>query len=120
MDEHERIAERYAQVAGVLDERGRRAVAAAAALAYGWGGTAAVARATGLSRSVIALGIKGLRGAVPSAAPGRVRRPGGGRKRLVVVGPTVGADLERLVEPVTRSARTGAASPRSATPSSSP
>ena len=102
MDERERIAARYGEVARVLDERGRRAVAAAEALAYGWGGIAAVARATRLSRDVIALGIKELRGVVPSAAPGRVRRPGGGRKKLVATDPTVRADLERLVEPVSR------------------
>jgi len=67
MDEQARITERYRQVARVLDERGRRAVAAAEALAYGWGGITVVARAVGLSRSVIALGIKERRGAVPSA-----------------------------------------------------
>src|SRR6266536_1813582 len=102
MNEQECIAERFTHVAGTLDERGRRAVAAAEALAWGWGGITAVARATGLARGVIALGIKELRGTVPSAAPGRVRRPGGGRKRLDAVDPTVRADLERLVEPTTR------------------
>src|SRR4051794_40021768 len=102
MNEHERIAERYAQVAAILDERGRRAVAAAEALAYGRGGITAVARATGLARGVITLGLKELRGTIPSAAPGRIRRPGGGRKRLDVSDPSVRADLERLVEPVSR------------------
>ena len=86
----------------VLDERGRRAVVATEALAYGWGGITAVAHATGLSRSVIALGMRELRGEVPSAAPGRIRRAGGGRKPLVVSDPTVRADLERLVDPVSR------------------
>src|SRR5215217_3906443 len=102
MEEHEAIRARYAQVAGTLDERGRRAVAAAEALAYGWGGISAVSRATGLARGVIALGIKELRGTVPVAAPGRVRRPGGGRKTLVARDPTVLTDLERLVEPAAR------------------
>ena len=102
MNEQERISERYRQVARVLDERGRRAVAATEALAYGRGGITLVARAAGLSRSVIALGIKELRGAVPSAGPGRVRRPGGGRKKLAMVDPTVCTDLERLVDPVSR------------------
>ena len=102
MSEQERIAARYTQVAGSLDERGRRAVAGAEALAYGWGGVTAVARAIGVSRGVIALGIKELRGLVPSAAPGRIRRPGGGRKKLVAIDPTVRDDLERLVEPVSR------------------
>jgi hypothetical protein len=102
MKEHEAIRERYARVAGTLDERSRRAVAAAEALALGWGGISAVSRATGLSRTAIRLGIAELRGTVPSAAPGRVRRPGGGRKKTVETDPTVRGDLERLVEPTTR------------------
>jgi hypothetical protein len=102
MEEQDAIRERYTRVAGTLDERGRRAVAASEALALGWGGIAAVARATGLSRDAIRLGIKELRGLGPVAAPGRVRRPGGGRKKLVVTDPTVRADLERLVAPATR------------------
>jgi hypothetical protein len=102
MSERGRIAERYGQVAGALDERGRRAVAAAEALTWGWGGISAVARATGLAPQTIRLGIKELRGEVPAAGPGRVRRPGGGRKKVVARDPTVRADLERLVEPVSR------------------
>ena len=96
------IRQRYERVTWVLDERGRRAVAAAEALTLGRGGITAVSRATGLSRKAIALGIKELTGAVSSAAPGRVRRPGGGRKPLVETDPTLQRDLERLIEPVTR------------------
>ncbi len=102
MKGQEGITERYARVAGTLDERGRRAVAASEALAIGWGGITAVSRATGLSRKVIEVGIKELSGTVPVAAPGRVRRPGGGRKTTVEKDPSVRADLERLVEPTTR------------------
>jgi transposase len=102
MSEQERVAERYALVAGTLDERGRRAVAAAEALAWGRGGIAAVARATGLSPQTIRNGVKELRGLLPGAAPGRMRRPGGGRKKTAARDPTVVADLERLVEPATR------------------
>jgi transposase len=98
----EGITERYARVAGTLDERGRRAVAASEALALGWGGITAVSQTTGLSRTVIPLGIKELRGLVESAAPGRIRRPGGGRKPIVATDPRVLTDLEHLVEPVTR------------------
>src|SRR5215218_1215577 len=102
MNEQGRIAERYGQVAGALDERGRRAVAAAEALALGWGGISAVARATGLAPQTIRLGIRELRGEIPAAGSGRVRRPGGGRKKTAERDPTVRGDLERLVEPATR------------------
>jgi hypothetical protein len=102
MEEQEAIAARYARVEGVLDERSRRAVAASEALGLGWGGITAVSRATGLSRRTIRLGIDELTGTVPGAAPGRIRRPGGGRKQIVALDPTVRDDLERLVEPATR------------------
>ncbi len=77
-------------------------MAASEALAQGRGGIAMVARATGLSRKALSLGIKELRGVVPSAGPGRVRRPGGGRKRIAETDPEALVDLERLVEPTTR------------------
>jgi len=102
MHETTAIAERYARVAGSLDERGRRAVAATEALAVGRGGIAQVAQATGLAREVIARGIRELRGEVPVAAPGRVRLPGGGRKTAETHDPTLRTDLEQLVEPATR------------------
>src|SRR5215469_3726873 len=102
MDTHEAIAYRYAHLAWALDERGRRLLAATEAVVLGRGGLMAVARATGLSRKAIALGIRELRGEVPLPPPGRVRRPGGGRKPLEAQDPTLRADLERLVEPSTR------------------
>ena len=43
-----------------------------------------------------------LKQAVSSTPLGRVRRPGGGRKRATVRDPKLQQDLERLVEPVTR------------------
>src|SRR5712692_6955159 len=102
MEQQEVIKARFARVAKTLDERARRAVAASEALALGWGGITAVSRATGLSRTVIQVGIQELRGTIPSAAPGHIRRPGGGRKKTVEKDPSVLVDLERLVEPATR------------------
>ena len=78
-------------------------MAAAEALALGWGGISRVARATGVSRGAIQAGIAELQ--TPEAdrlAPERQRRPGGGRKRTVDTDPTLRTDLERLVEPVSR------------------
>jgi hypothetical protein len=102
MDEMSAIAARYARVAGSLDERGRRAVAASEAVALGHGGITLVARATGLSRKAISRGIRELRGEVPVAPAGRVRRAGAGRKSLETQDPTLRIDLEALVEPTTR------------------
>jgi hypothetical protein len=95
------VAERYRRLAPVLDERARRLVVAAEAVALGRGGITRVARATGVSREVIRAGMAEL-GAAERLPAGRVRRPGGGRKRTVATDPTLWPDLERLVDPVTR------------------
>jgi transposase len=57
-----------------------------------------VVQATGISYSTIQRGLKELEGK-GRLAPGRIRRPGGGRKKTVVKDPTLRADLEGLVEP---------------------
>jgi hypothetical protein len=94
---------RYEALDPLLDERGRRRFAAAEALAAGRGGVTMVARITGIARSTIDRGLAELRGeAEPDAAPGRVRRKGGGRRPLVITDPTLLTDLKDLVEPSTR------------------
>jgi hypothetical protein len=99
--DHAAIKLRYAALDPVLDERVRRRFAAAEAMAAGRGGVTAVARITGLARSTIGRGLAELRGAATVPAD-RIRRPGGGRKPLVVTDPTLLADLKELVEPTTR------------------
>ena len=100
MDE-ERIKRRFDLLAGELNERTRRAVAAAEALAIGRGGISTVSRATGVSRQAIRQGIKELQ-EQPRTNEGRIRRKGGGRKKTEEKEPSLREDLERLVEPVTR------------------
>ena len=95
------IKQRYERVAPALNERTRRLVAASEAITLGRGGISAVSRATGLSRQVISQGIKELQDEEPTSS-GRIRRKGGGRKKLVEKDPQIGVDLEHLVEPVTR------------------
>ena len=95
------VRRRFRSLEGVLDERSRRLVAAAESKVWGTGGISAVSQATGLSRQVIRQGLKEL--SEPPAHPGgRVRRPGGGRKKAKQKDPTLVADLEKLVEPTTR------------------
>lgn len=87
-----------------MDERSRRIWAATEARAIGWGGVSLVAAATGLARNTVAAGLRelGRRGRPPHAQRGRVRRPGGGRKRLTEQQPKLLSRLEALVEPTTR------------------
>jgi hypothetical protein len=92
---------------GTLDERQARLCAAERALALGWGGITRLARVTGLARDTIAKGIAELR-AGAALAPGRVRRPGGGRKPVEVADPAVLPALADLVEASTAGSPTDA------------
>ena len=101
MDELAGVRDRFRTLEGVLDERSRRLLAAAESKTWGRGGISAVSQATGMSRQVIRQGLQELSDpAVP--ASGRIRRPGGGRKKAKQKDPTLLADLEKLVEPTTR------------------
>jgi hypothetical protein len=93
------IRARYVAIKDQLDERGRRLFVAAEKIAAGYGGTAAVSRATGVAHSTIIRGTKDLLTA--PAAPNRVRRKGAGRPALSQSNPAVLEDLRRLVEPAT-------------------
>jgi Rhodopirellula transposase DDE domain len=101
MNDHELIRERFSAVSCQLDERARRLLAATEARAAGYGGIAAVSQATGLAPSTIRRGLQDLTAETP-LAPGRVRRPGGGRKTLTNTDPTLLSDLLTLVEPDAR------------------
>jgi hypothetical protein len=93
------IRARYAAIKDQLDERGRRLFVAAEKAAAGYGGTAAVSRATGVARSTIIRGAKDLVAA--SSTTARIRRRGAGRPLSSKADPTVLEDLRRLVEPAT-------------------
>ncbi len=96
MIDEQAIGGRYRALAGELDERRRRLWAAAEARSHGRGGVAAVARATGMSATTIHKGRRELE-AGATLERGRVRRPGGGRKPLSELDPSLLAELERLV-----------------------
>src|ERR1035438_1050975 len=110
------IRERWLIVRDELDERGRRMWAAAEARSHGWGGVAAVVRATGISEATVRRGIaevaaggrapggrggpRGIAGVAAGArAPaGRGRRAGAGRKPILEVDPELPAALESLID----------------------
>ena len=69
------------RVMALLDERQRRLFAGLLAWRRGHGGILALAQMTGLSRTTIRRGIAELRSGI-GLADGRIRRAGGGRKRL--------------------------------------
>ena len=76
-------------------------MAASEAKGLGHGGVSLVHRASGLSRKAILKGIREIERGIP-LAPGRIRRPGAGRKPITVTDPGLVDSLEALIEPDTR------------------
>ena len=95
------IFQRFSALQPVLDERGRRRLAAAEALTAGHGGVAAAARATGVARSTIGRSLKELRSDALIDLL-RVRKPGAGRKPMTSTDASLVDDLRSLVEPDAR------------------
>ncbi|AZQ75817.1 ISAzo13 family transposase [Streptomyces luteoverticillatus] len=80
-----------------LDERQRRLVMGAEARILGHGGIRAVARAARASETTVRKGVNELE--TGEARLGRVRRPGGGRKKAAELDPGLRPALLALVEP---------------------
>ncbi len=96
---------KYRELRGTLNERARRLWAATEARSLGRGGIAAVMAATGMSSATVDKGLRELEAAESGQVvlpPGRIRRPGGGRKRARDQQPGLSAALERLVAPTAR------------------
>src|SRR5512132_3233940 len=96
----EALAAMFAVLGPHLDERQRRLLAGAQARALGRGGIAAVARASGMSRSTVRIGPTEIDQGPERT--GRVRRPGAGRPTAAERNPAVLAALDALVEPTAR------------------
>src|ERR1035438_6365613 len=94
------LRRKFSCVWPLLDERGRRLMAANEALSLGYGGVSRIRRACGLSRKAIAKGIQEI--ADGTSMPGPVRRWGAGRKSIVERDPKLLVSLDRLIEPDTR------------------
>ena len=96
---------KYDRLGSMMDERLTRHWAACEALALGYGGVSAGARATGLSRSTIRKGIAEVQEEMPHLTReigNRIRRPGGGRRRLAATDASLSSDLEDLISESTR------------------
>ncbi len=98
------VAEKFRKVHRYLDERTLRIWVAAEARSLSRGGISALSKITGISRPTIYAGIKELNHKKPSASMlnGRVRKDGGGRKKVEEKDQTLLNDLEALVDSTTR------------------
>src|SRR3954470_16506488 len=93
----EMLAAKFQAIFPHLDERQRRLLMGAEARVLGHGGIRAVARAADVREATVSRGVAELEAGEEPL--GRVRRPGGGRKRLVETDPGLRPALLALVEP---------------------
>ena len=84
----EMLAAKFETILPHLDERQRRLLMGAEARALGHGGIRLVAQAAGVREATVSAGVWALEAG--EAPLGRVRRPGGGRKRAADLGPGPG------------------------------
>lgn len=92
MDIQTLYKQKYGRLFPELNERSRRLVVAADARILGYGGTALLHKASGLARSTIRIGLKELD--EEPLEGGRIRRPGGGRKKLESHQPNLAETVE--------------------------
>jgi hypothetical protein len=93
----------WLKVLSTLNERQARLFVAERALTLGRGGISQMSRLTGISRPTIMKGAAELlaKGGLPSVKEGRIRRPGGGRKKVEEVDPELRRELVRIMEETT-------------------
>src|SRR5450756_2903633 len=98
------LAERcWLRVMSTLNEYQARLFVAGKALEMGRGGTSRLSKLTGMSRVTITRGMAELRGGkrLRDAGTGRVRAPGGGRKKVEEADPALQRRLKAIVEETT-------------------
>jgi transposase len=93
------LGDRFAVLLPHLNERQRRLAVATEARLLGHGGVRAAARVAGMSETTVRRGMAELEEGGDQLPEGRVRAPGGGRKRAETNDPTVLESLLGLVEP---------------------
>jgi len=101
MNAEQLVRQKWRQLKATMDERARRLWAGSEVGAIGYGGVAAVARATGMPISTVRKGRDEARaGARPSDVVKVRRSPG--KRPYEEANPEVWPALEKLVDPVTR------------------
>lgn len=85
-----------------LNEKQQRIYLALESESLGFGGVSIVSRASGKSRPTILLGKRELKDGIVELPQYRVRKKGGGRKKIYEKEPDIMIELDKLVDPVTR------------------
>lgn len=100
----EKLKEKYKILLPRLDEKQKRLVLAADACSIGYKGVSIVSGASGISRPTIMIGKKDLVSEESSdeQSARRIRKIGGGRKKISEINPEIISKVERMVDPLTR------------------
>ncbi len=101
MDAEKSVGQKWRLLKATMDERARRLWAGTEADAIGYGGVAAVARATGMAISTVRKGRDEARSGARPEDVVKVRRSAG-KRPFELANPEVWPALEKLVDPVTR------------------
>jgi len=96
------IDKKIEKVLPFLNEKQQRIYLASEAEYLGFGGVTAIAEASGISRPTIILGKKEINEKIIELPHDRIRRKGGGRKRIFEKQPRLLKELDNLIDPVTR------------------
>ena len=99
MEVRGQLAARFEVLLPHLNERQQRLALAVEARLLGHGGVRAVAQVAGVSETTVRKGVVELEAGQAPLPPGRVRRPGGGRKPAARQDPALVPALLALVEP---------------------
>lgn len=78
------------------NELQRRQIAGLKALEFGWGGVTKVCMMTGMSHHTINRGVKEIKSG-KSKTSSRIRKIGGGRKKIIDTSPTLKYDIEKIL-----------------------
>ena len=95
------VKQRYGFISAHLSEKDKRLWIASEAITIGRGGDTIVCQATGISRVTISKGKREIKNKTEKSS-NRVRKAGGGRKRLVDKNPALIKELDMLIDPLTR------------------
>lgn len=95
------IRGKYGVINSCLSEKGKRLWAASEAISLGRGGPTLVSKATNISRTTIYKGIEEIQSEAASTES-KVRKKGGGRKKLTEKNPELLRALDALVEPMAK------------------
>ena len=98
MDDDKEKHKNWLKVLALADEALKRKLAAAKALDLGWGGISTVTRITGMSATTIRRGVQELENPEKPEQPERIRKTGGGRKKIATKNPEIVEDLEAIMD----------------------